>query len=130
MSIYTQITEKKSTLFSVVVFAVVGILIAPIILPNLFHGAHTLHIMLHVGGVIAVVFLTVVSAMAYAKLRTRRLLFTFTAFAFFIAAETISLIDITWPYTFYLGQITFPEIEHILIIGMLGIFTLGIFRND
>ena len=113
-----------------VVFAVVGILIAPIILPNLFHGAHTLHIMLHVGGVIAVVFLTVVSSMAYIKLRTRRLLFTFIAFAFFIAAETISLIDITWPYTFYLGQISFSEIEHILIIGMLGIFTLGIFRND
>jgi hypothetical protein len=113
-----------------VVFAVVGILIAPIILPNLFHGAHTLHIMLHVIGVIAVVFLTVVSLMAYVKIRTRRLLFTFIAFTFFIAAETISLIDITWPYTFYLGQITFPEIEHMLIIGMLGIFTLGIFRND
>lgn len=130
MSIYTQITEKKSTLFSIVVFAVVGTLIAPIILPNLFHGAHTLHIMMHVVGVIAVVFLTVVSLMAYTKIRTRRLLFTFIAFTFFIAAETISLIDITWPYTFYLGQITFPEIEHMLIIGMLGIFTLGIFRND
>lgn len=130
MSIYTQITEKKSTLFSVVVFAVIGILVAPIILPNLFHGAHTLHIMLHIIGVIAVVFLTVVSSMAYAKLRTRRLLFTFIAFAVLIAAETISLIDVTWPYTFYFGQITFPEIEHILIIGMLGIFTLAIFRND
>jgi len=130
MSIYTQITEKKSTLFSVVIFAVIGILIAPIILPNLFHGAHTLHIMLHVAGMIAAVFLTVVSSMAYIKLRTKRLLFTFIAFSFFIAAEAISLMDVTWPFTFYVGQLSFSEIEHILIIGMLGIFTLAIFRND
>ncbi len=130
MSLYTQITEKKSTLFSVVILAVIGILIAPIILPNLFHGAHTLHIMLHVGGMITAVFLTVVSLMAYIKLRTKRLMFTFIAFSFFIAAETVSLMDVTWPFTFYLGQLSFPEIEHILIIGMLGIFTLAIFRND
>ncbi len=130
MSIYTQITEKKSTLFSVVMFSVMGILIAPIILPNLFHGAHTLHIMLHVGGMIAAVFLTVVSSMAYAKIRTKRLLFTFIAFSFFIAAEAISLVDVTWPYKFYAGQLPFSELEHILIIGMLGIFTLAIFRND
>ncbi len=130
MSIYAQITEKKSTLFSVVIFAVVGILIAPIILPNLFHGTHILHIMLHVGGMIAAVFLTVVSSMAYIKTRTKRLLFTFIAFSFFIVAEAISLIDVTWPYTFYVGQLPFSELEHILIIGMLGIFTLAIFRND
>ncbi|MBI5377897.1 MAG: hypothetical protein HZA82_04670 [Thaumarchaeota archaeon] len=130
MSIYTQITEKKSTLFSVVIFAVMGILIAPIILPNLFHGSHILHIMLHVGGMIAAVFLTVVSLMTYIKIRTKRLLFTFIAFSFFIAAEAISLVDVTWPYTFYVGQLPFSELEHILIIGMLGIFTLAIFRND
>jgi hypothetical protein len=130
VSLYTQITEKKSTLFSVVIFGVIGILIAPIILPNLFHGAHTVHIMLHVTGMIVAVFLTVVSSMAYFKLRTRRLLLTFIAFSFFIVAEAISLIDVTWPFTFYLGQISFPEIEHVLIIGMLGIFTLAVFRND
>lgn len=130
MSIYTQITGKKSTLFSVIIFSVIGILIAPIILPNLFHGAHTIHIMLHVGGMIAAIFLTVVSSMAYIKTRTKRLLFTFIAFSFFIAAETVSLIDVTWPFTFYIGQISFSEIEHILIIGMLGIFTLAVFRND
>lgn len=130
MSIYAQITEKKSTLFSIVIFAVMGILIAPIILPNLFHGSHILHIMLHVGGLTAAVFLTVVSLTAYAKIRTKRLLLTFIAFSFFIAAETISLMDITWPFKFYVGQISFSEFEHILIIGMLGIFTLAVFRND
>lgn len=130
MSIYTQITEKKSTLFSVVIFSVIGILIAPIILPNLFHGAHTIHIMLHVGGMIAAVFLTAISLMAYLKTRTKRLLFTFIAFSFFIAAESISLIDVTWPFTFYVGQLSFSDLEHILVIGMLGIFTLAVFRND
>ena len=130
MSLYTQITEKKSTLFSVVIFAVMGILIAPIILPNLFHGSHILHIMLHVGGLTAAVFLTVVTLTAYIKIRTKRLLLTFIAFSFFIAAESISLVDVTWPFKYLVGPITLSELEHILIIGMLGIFTLAVFRND
>lgn len=129
MSIY-QFAEDKSKLFAAVILSVIGILIAPIILPNLFHGTHTVHIGLHIGGMVASIFLTMVTIVAYAKMRTKRLLFTSVAFSFFIAAESITLIDITWPFTFYIGDITLREIEHILIISMLGIFTLAVFRND
>lgn len=130
MSIYSELVENKPKLFSIVIFSVIGILVAPIILPNLFHGTHTLHIMLHVAGLVAAVFLTLVSLVAYFKMKTKRLLITSIAFSFFTAAEIISLIDITWPFTFYLGQISLSEIEHMLIISMLGIFTLAVFRND
>jgi hypothetical protein len=129
MSIY-QFAEDKSKLFGTVILSVIGILIAPIILPNLFHGTHIVHIGLHIGGIVAALFLTMVTVIAYAKMRTKRLGFTAVAFSFFIVAEIISLIDITWPFTFYLGDITLREIEHILIISMLGIFTLAVFRND
>jgi hypothetical protein len=129
MSIY-QFAEDKSKLFAAVILSVIGILVAPIILPNLFHGTHILHIGLHIGGMVAAIFLTVVTIVAYAKMRTKRLGFTAVAFSFFIVAEIISLIDITWPFTFYLGDIPLREIEHILIISMLGIFTLAVFRND
>jgi hypothetical protein len=37
---------------------------------------------------------------------------------------------VTWPFTFYLGNITMLEISHLLIIGMLGIFSIGVFRRD
>jgi hypothetical protein len=129
MHIY-QFAEDKSKLFTAVMLSVIGILIAPIILPNLFHGTHIVHIGLHTGGIVAAIFLTMVTIVAYAKIKTKRLLFTFVAFSFFIAAESITLIDITWPFTYYLGLLSLREIEHILIISMLGIFTLAVFRND
>lgn len=130
MSIYTVLAEHKPKLFVLVIFSVIGILIVPIILPNLFHGAHIIHIGLHIIGLIAAVFLTFVSIVAYFKMKTKRLMLTCIAFSFFIASETISMIDITWPYTFYLGEISLREIEHVLLILMLGVFTLAIFRND
>ncbi|MEO9309924.1 MAG: hypothetical protein ABI337_06475 [Nitrososphaera sp.] len=129
MSIY-RFAEDKSKLFATVILSVIAILIAPIIVPNLFHGSHILHIGLHIGGMIAAIFLTMVTVIAYVKMRTKRLGLTAIAFSFFIAAEIISLIDITWPFTFYFGDIQMREIEHILIISMLGIFTLAVFRND
>jgi len=130
MSSYTRFVEDKPKLFSVIIFSVIAILVAPIILPNLFHGYHTLHIGLHICGVIIAVFLTAATVVAYTKIRTRRLLVTCIAFSFFIAAESIALIDITWPYTFYVGQITLEEIEHVLIISMLGVFASAVFRKD
>ncbi len=129
MSIY-QFAEDKLKLFAAVILSVIGILIAPIIIPNLFHGTHIVHIGLHIGGTVAAIFLTMVTTIAYAKMRTKRLGFTAIAFSFFIVAETTALIDITWPFTFYLGDITLREIEHMLIISMLGVFTLAVFRND
>jgi hypothetical protein len=129
MSIY-QFAEDKSKLFAAIILSVIGILIAPIIIPNLFHGTHIVHIGLHVGGLVAAIFLTMVTIVAYVKMKTKRLFFTSIAFSIFIAAESIALVDITWPFTFYLGQLALREIEHILIISMLGIFTLAIFRND
>lgn len=129
LSIY-RFAEDKSRLFLAVILSVIGILVAPIILPNLFHGTHIVHIGLHIGGMVTAIFLTMVTIVAYAKMRTKRLGFTAIAFSFFIVAEIISLIDITWPFTFYLADLTLREIEHILIISMLGIFTLAVFRND
>lgn len=125
-----QFIEDKPKLFSIVIFSVIAVLVAPIILPNLFHGYHTVHIGLHIGGVIIAVFLTIATMIAYAKIRTCRLLSTCVAFSFFIAAESVALIDITWPYTFYVGQITLEEIEHVLIISMLGVFASAVFRKD
>lgn len=129
MSIY-QFAEDKSRLFVAVILSVIGILIAPIIIPNLFHSTHIVHIGLHIGGMVAAIFLTMVTIIAYAKMRTKRLGFTAIAFSFFIVAEITALIDITWPFTFYLGDITLREIEHMLVISMLGVFTLAVFRND
>ena len=60
-----SIVEKKSTLFSIVVVAVVGTLAIPIILPHIYHGYHVLHIALHVGGISLAVFITIIAIAAF-----------------------------------------------------------------
>ena len=125
-----KIVEKKSTLFSIVVTGVVAILAIPIIIPHLLHGYHLAHIILHVGGISLAVFITVLAIFAYHKLRTKRLLLSAIAFANFIGAEVVLLIDATWPNVFDFDMMSISEVGHLLTFVTLGLLALGVFRND
>ncbi|HMK32950.1 MAG TPA: hypothetical protein VK431_04930 [Nitrosopumilaceae archaeon] len=127
---YTGILENKSTLLSIAIFSVVGILAIPVILPHITHEFQVFHILLHLSGISIALFLTIISAVAYSKSRTRRLLFTMLAFSIFVAAESFSVIDAAWQYTYYFGSLSAGELGHILMISTLGMFTLGVFRRD
>ena len=125
-----SIVEKKSTLFSIVVAGVIAILAMPIIIPHLLHGYHLAHIFLHIGGITLAVFISVLAGFAYSRLRTKRLLLSAIAFINFIAAEVVLLIDATWPSIFDVGDMTLPEVGHLLTFITLGLLALGVFRND
>ena len=125
-----SIVEKKSTLFSIVVAGVIAILAMPIIVPHLLHGYHLAHIFLHIGGITLAVFIAVLAGFAYYRLRTKRLLLSAIAFANFIAAEVVLLVDATWPSIFDVGDMTLPEVGHLLTFITLGLLALGVFRND
>jgi ABC-type glycerol-3-phosphate transport system permease component len=124
------ILERKSTLFSIVITGVIAILALPIIVPHLLHGYHLAHIFLHVGGITLAVFISVLAGFAYSRLRTKRLLLSAIAFANFIAAEVVLLVDATWPSIFDIGDMTLPEVGHLLTFITLGLLALGVFRND
>jgi len=125
-----RIVERKSALFSIVVTGIVAILALPIIIPHLLHGYHLAHIFLHVGGITLAVFISVLATFAYYRLRTKRLLLSTIAFANFIAAEVVLLVDATWPSVFDIGDMTLPEVGHLLTFITLGLLALGVFRND
>ena len=125
-----SIVEKKSTLFSIVVAGIVAILALPIIVPHLLHGYHIAHIFLHIGGIALAVFITILAGFAYSRLRTKRLLLSAIAFANFIAAEFVLLIDTTWPTIYDLGDMPLSEVGHLLTFATLGLLALGVFRND
>ncbi len=125
-----RIVERKSALFSVVVTGVVAILALPIIIPHLLHGYHLVHIFLHVGGITLAVFISVLASFAYFRLRTKRLLLSAIAFTTFIVAEIVLLVDATWPSIYDLGEMTLPEVGHLLTFITLGLLALGVFRND
>ena len=124
------ILEKKSALFSIVVAAMVGILAIPVIIPHLLHGFHIAHIVLHVGGITLAVFISMLSILAYSKLRTKRLLITSIAFGIFIAAESVLLVDATWPGVYDFDAMPLLEVGHLLTFSTLGMLALGVFRND
>ena len=109
---------------------VVGILAIPVILPHLFHGFHIFHISLHVAGITLASFLTILGVLAYNRLRTKRLLLSMIAFGVFATAESIALIDATWPTLYDIGMLSLKEVGHLLIITSMGLLGMGVFRND
>ncbi len=125
-----NIIEKKSTLFSVVVASMIAILAIPIIIPHMLHGYHLAHIFLHIGGITLAVFIATLAISAYFRLRTKRLLLSAIAFSTFIGAESVLLVDSTWPNIFDIGLMPLNEIGHLLTFITLGLLALGVFRND
>ena len=125
-----NILERKSTLFSVVVTGVIAILALPIIIPHLLHGYHLAHIFLHIGGITLAVFIATLALAAYFRLRTKRLLFSAVAFTTFIGAESVLLVDSTWPNIYDIGLMPLNEVGHLLTFITLGLLALGVFRND
>lgn len=125
-----SIVERKSVLFSIVVTGVIAILALPIIVPHLLHGYHLAHIFLHIGGLGLAVFISVIAGFAYYRLRTKRLLFSATAFTNFIGAEIFLLVDATWPTIYDFDMMYISEIGHLLTFITLGLLALGVFRND
>lgn len=121
--------DRKSTIFSVVVAGVLSILALPFITPHLLHGFHLAHIALHVGGIILAVFISTIGAMAYYRIRTKRLLLTEIGFANFAVAESVLLVDATWPAV-YDTIIPLSEIGHLLIFATMGLMVMGMFRDD
>lgn len=126
----SHLLESRPTLFAIVIFSVIGILAVPVILPHIFHKFQVFHILLHLSGVAIASFLTIISTLAYTRVRTRRLLFTLIAFALFAVSEIFSVIDAAWQYTYYLGSVSADEVGHILALCTLGMFALSVFRRD
>ena len=124
------ILEKKSTLFSIIVVSVIGILAVPIIIPHLLHGYHLAHIFLHVGGITLAVFISILSTLAFLRLRTKRLFLSAIAFTNFAAAEIVLLVDATWPMIYDFEYMPLLEVGHLLTFITLGVLAIGVFRND
>lgn len=126
----SPILVNKPALLGIVMTIVLAILAVPVILPHLFHGAHTAHIMLHVGSIILAAFLAVLGVMAYSRARTKRMGFTCIGLFMFVFAEATMLVDITWPFAYTLGSMSLSEMSHIMLLVAFCNMSMGVFRND
>lgn len=125
-----SLIETKSTLLSIIIFSLIGALSIPVILPHVFHKFTLFHVLLHISGIGFAVFLTIVAAVAYSRVRTHRLLYTMIAFSGFAVAESFSLIDAAWQYQYYWWQFSPEEISHLVMMFTLLMFALSVFRRD
>ncbi len=122
--------ETKSTLLSIIIFSLIAALSIPVILPHIFQEYEVFHILLHIGGIGFASFLTVVAAVAYHRIKTRRMLFTTFAFGTFILSEVFSLIDAAWQSKYYFWDFSSAEIGHLVMFCTLLMFALSVFRRD
>jgi len=125
-----NILENRPRLFAIVIFSIIGVLAIPLILPHIFHEFQVFHILLHLTGVSIASFLTIISTLAYTRIKTKRLMFTVIAFALFAVSEIFEVIDAAWQYTYYLGSFSVGELGHIFQLCTLGMFALSVFRRD
>lgn len=130
MSQIPLLRTSITTTFSIAALGIALTLSIPVVFPQMLHGFHMAHILLHTGGVILALFITTLAVFAYRRLRTRRLLFTTVAFANFILTESVLLVYAINPEAVDLGETSILEVGHLLTFITLGLLALGVLRND
>ena len=126
-SIQSIVASKAKLLISISVIAV-AVLSIPVILPHLNHPSMIYHIVLHIASLIVAVFLTVISAVAYRRSGSSRILFMFFGFLALTIVELIYLFNATED----IEEVAIPfidiELPHIILLAMLALFGLGVLK--
>jgi FtsH-binding integral membrane protein len=126
-SIQNIVASKAKLLIAISVIAV-AVLSIPVILPHLNHPSMIYHIVLHIVSLVVAVFLTIISAVAYRRSGSSRVLFMFFGFLALTAVELIYLFNATED----IGEIALPfvqiELPHIILLVMLTLFGVGVVK--
>ena len=124
-TIHSVIASKAKLLIAISIIAV-AVLSIPVILPHLNHPSMIYHIILHIASLIVSVFLTTISAVAYRRNGSSRILFMFLGFLALTIVEIIYLLNATED----IGEVALPfvriELPHIILLVMLTLFGVGV----
>ena len=123
-----SIVANKAKLLITISIGAVAVLSIPVIFPHLNHPSMIYHIVLHIVSLIVAVFLTTISAVAYRRSGSSRILFMFFAFLALTVVELIYLFDATED----IGEVALPlvhvELPHIILLAMLTLFGMGVLK--
>jgi FtsH-binding integral membrane protein len=126
-SIQNMVASKAKLLIVISVIAV-AVLSIPVIVPHLNHPSMIYHIVLHIVSLVVAVFLTIISAVAYRRSGSSRVLFMFFGFLALTAVELIYLFNATDD----IGEVALPfvqiELPHIILLVMLTLFGVGVVK--
>jgi hypothetical protein len=123
-----RIVASKPKLLIVISAIVVAVLCLPVILPHFNHPTMIYHIVIHVISFIVSVFLGAISAAAYRRTGSTRILCMFFGFLSLSVVELIFLFDATGD----VGEIALPlihiELPHIILLAMVALFGIGVLK--
>lgn len=123
-----SILVNKAKLLIAISIGAVAVLSIPVILPHLNHPSMIYHIVLHIVSLVVSVFLIAISAVAYRRSGSSRILFMFFAFLALTAVEVIYLFNATED----IGEVALPfvhiELPHIIMLVMLALFGIGVLK--
>lgn len=126
-SIQSLVASKAKLLIAISVIAV-AVLSIPVILPHFNHPSMIYHIVLHIASLIVAVFLTVISAVAYRRSGSSRILFMFFGFLALIIVELIYLFNATEDIEEVALPLVHIELPHVILLIMLTLFGVGVIR--
>jgi hypothetical protein len=120
----------KPKLLAIISIAVVSILSFPAIMPHITHPSMIYHILLHIGSLIVVIFLSAVSFLAYRRTEKLRTLLMTLGFISLVAVESLFLFAATGS----VGLLEIPginaELPHIFLLAMVTLFGLGVLKVE
>jgi hypothetical protein len=123
-----NIVSSKTKLLIAISFIATAFLSIPVIIPHIHHPSMIYHIVLHIVSVIVAAFLSTISAEAYRRSGSSRLLFMFLGFLSLAIVEFIYLLNATGD----MGEVALPfvdiELPHIILLMMLTLFGVGIIK--
>lgn len=123
-----RIVASKPRLLTAISATLIAVLCIPVILPHINHPSMIYHIVLHIVSLIVAVFLTAISATAYRRSGSTRILFMFFGFLALAIVELIYLFNATED----IGEVAIPfidiELPHIILLVMLTLFGVGVIK--
>jgi hypothetical protein len=123
-----QESISKPIILGLMTAVVVGV-VAPLVLPHATHPSMIYHVLLHMAGLIIVVFLSTVSLLAYSRSPATRLLLMAAGFVTLAVVELLYLLQAGGVY---IGQFTLPvaniELSHLALLIMITLFALGVLK--
>jgi hypothetical protein len=124
-----SIVASKPKLLIAISAIVMALLSLPAILPHINHPSMIYHIILHIVSLVIAIFLTAISALAYKRSGSTRILFMTFGFLSLIIVELIYLFNATGDIV---DEVALPlvhiELPHIILLVMLTLFGIGVIK--
>lgn len=122
-----QNSLSKPIMLGLITALVIGV-VAPLVVPHVTHPSMIYHVILHIASITIAIFLSIVSVLAYAKIRTTRLLFMMLGFMTLALVECFYLLDATNALPMLDIPMTDIELPHVVLLIMLTMFGLGVLK--